>query len=511
MRTIREILRWKWELGRSHGEVSEGLGVSKAKVSATVNRAKALGLTLEDAGKLTDDELEARLYGRRKAGRSTRPLPDFAEVHTELKKKGVTLELLHLEYLRDHPTGYRYSRFCELYNLWAGKLAISMRQVHKAGEKTFVDYPGVRPWWVEPQTGLRVEGQLFVAALGASSYTFAEVTETQRVPDFIQSHVDAFEFFGGVTEILVPDQLRSAVTRPGRYEPGIQRTYEEMARHYGTVVIPARPRKPKDKATAEAAVQVAERWILARLRKKVAFSKQERNRHVRELLDELNDRPMRAYGKSRRELFELLDRPALKPLPPEPFVYAEWKFVTLNVDYHFEVDHHYYSAPYQLRGEQLEVRITAKTVEAFFRNERVASHVRSHRRGLHTTNPEHMPKSHRAHLEWSPNRLVSWGSSIGPKTKELVERILASRAHPEQGYRSCLGIFRLADQYGRERLEAACGRAVMAGARSYRHVSSILKNGLDRMPLLPPDEKGNGRARVEHENVRGGAYYRGEE
>jgi transposase len=417
----------------------------------------------------------------------------------------VTLELLHHEYLEDHPEGYRYSQFCEIYRRWVAKQRISMRQVHRAGEKLFADYAGQKPHIVDPATGECVEVELFVAALGASNLTYAEATRTQRVADWIASHVHALEFFGGVAGALVPDQLKSGVTTSCRYEPGVQRTYEEFAAHYGTVILPARPASPRDKAKAEVAVQVAERWILARLRNETFFSLAALNERIAELLVELNDRPMRVYGESRRQLFERLERPALKPLPTTPFLFGEWKKARVNIDYHVECDHHYYSVHHSHRGEKVEARLTSTTVEIFLGGTRIASHRRSYERGRHTTLPEHMPKAHRKHLEWSPSRIIRWASTIGPQTEKLVGEILADRPHPEQGYRSCLGILRLARRYGRDRLEAACARAVAVHARSYRHVDSILKNGLDRVALTAPPQTS---APLLHGNLRGPEYYR---
>jgi transposase len=433
-------------------------------------------------------------------------MPDFEYLHAERKKPGVTLQLLHLEYLQKHAEGYRYTAFCERYRDWLKRRGLTMRQEHLAGEKLFIDYAGKKPHIVDPETGEVIEVELFVAVLGASNYTYAEATLTQRGPDFIASNVRALAFLGGVTAALVPDQLKSAVTVASRYEPGIQRTYEELARHYGTAVVPARPLRPRDKAKVEVAVQIAERWIVARLRHETFFSLEALNERIAELLVELNDRKMRRYGVSRRELFERVDRPALRPLPSEPFVYAEWKKARLNIDYHVELDHHYYSAPHALVHEVLEGRATAITVELFHRGERVASHLRSYKRGGHTTLAEHMPKAHQKHLEWSPSRILHWAESIGPKTRELAEAILAERRHPEQGYRSCLGILRLGKQFGHERLEAAAARAVAVRARSYRHVELILKNGLDRMPS-PAETDAEGATLVVHENIRGRGYY----
>jgi transposase len=503
MRKTREILRQKWCLGRSHREVARSLGKGLGTISATVQRAEAAGLDWESVAALSDEALDARMYGT-PAGGHRRALPDFAVVHAEHKRPGVTLELLHLEYREQHPDGYQYTQFCDYYRHWLGRRRLSMRQLHRSGEKMFVDYAGQRPQIVDRLTGEVTPVELFVAVLGASSFTYAEATATQRVPDFLASHVRAFEFFGGVAAAVVPDQLRSGVSTPCRYEPGIQRAYEELAQHYGTTILPARPGKPRDKAKVEVAVQVAERWILARLRHETFFSLAALNARIRELLVLLNARTMRAYGASRQELFERIDRPALRALPAERFVHAEWKTARVNLDYHVELDRHYYSVPHALVHESVELRFTEATVEVLLRGQRVASHARSGERGRHTTLAEHMPKAHQRHLAWTPSRLVHWGTSIGPGTAALVRAILEDRPHPEQGYRSCLGILRLAKRYGPQRLEAACTRAVAVRARSYRHVDSILKRGLDRVPLPAIEAR---VAPTAHENVRGADYY----
>lgn len=506
MRKTREILRQKWVLGRSHREVRDSLGVSVGVVSAAVNRAKEAGLDWAAVTALDEVALETRLYGAPNAAGRNRPAPDFLHLHNELKRKGVTLELLHVEYLGVHPDGYRYSRFCDLYRGWLSKQRLSMRQVHRAGEKAFLDYSGKKPHLVDAETGELVEVELYVAVLGASSFTYVEATRTQRVADFVGSTTRALEYFGGVAEVLVPDQLRSAVRKPGRYEPLIQRTFDEMAGHYGTVVIPARPRKPKDKAKVEVAVQVAQRWILARMRDEVFHSLAALNERIWELLEELNDRPMRAYRASRRELYERLDKPALKPLPVGRFVYSEWKQARVSIDYHVDVDRHLYSVPWQLVREEVEVRITATTVEVYHVGKRVASHVRSHVPGRYSTVPEHMPKSHRKQMEWTPTRLMHWGEKLGPCTARLVRFLIEERPHPEQGYRRCLGILKLERTYGAERLEAACLRALTTGAKNYRNVNAILKNGLDRV-ALPEKEVDERDEPILHENIRGGDYY----
>lgn len=507
MRQIREILRQKLVLGHSHREIARSVGKSAGVVGSTTKRAELSKLSWAAIEELSDEALEERLYGPRTAGRSPRPLPDPAALHVELRRPGVTLELLHLEYLERHPDGYRYTKFCEVYRNWLQRHRPVMRQVHVAGEALFVDYSGTKLSYGEPATGEVVEVELFVAVLGASNYTYAEATRTQRVQDFVGSHVRAFEFFGGVPRKLVPDQLKSAVQGACLYEPSVQRTYEELARHYGTAVVPARPAHPRDKAKVEVAVQVVQRWIVARLRHRVFSSLGEINASVALLLDELNRRTMRVFGKSRRELFETLERGALAPMPAHRFECAEWKSATVNIDYHIAYDNHYYSVPHALIHERVEARATATVVEIFHRGVRITSHERSYVRGKHSTHAEHMPAAHQKHATWTPSRLITWGKTIGPSTGALVEAILEGRRHPEHGYRSCLGLLRLGKRYGEARLEAACARALVAGARSYRHVESMLKHGLDRAPL--PTEGGDAASRPSgvHENVRGPGYY----
>jgi transposase len=488
MHRTREILRQKWQQGRSHREVASTVGVSVGMVSATLGRAERAGLaSWEAVESLTETEFERRLYDPGRT--STRPRPDPVWIHTERQRKGVTLELLHLEYLEQHPDGYRYTQFCEYYRRWCKQKRLSMRQVHRAGEKLFVDYAGYKPHLVDPTTGEVREVELFVAVLGASSYTYA------------------VEFFGGVSELTVPDQLKSGVSRACRYEPVVQRSYHEWSQHYDTTILPARPRKPRDKAKVEVGVQVAERWILARLRNETFFSIRELNERIAELLADLNARPMRTYGQSRRERFELLDQPALRPLPASGYELAEWKHAKVNLDYHVELERHFYSVPHALVHERVELRFTAKSVEVLHKGQRVAVHRRDPMPGAYSTVPAHMPKAHQKHLTWTPTRLIAWGRSVGPETEVLVAAILADRPHPEQGYRSCLGILRLAKQYGDERLEAACTRAVAVRARSYRHVQSILKNGLDRYALEADDGDAVERELPLHENVRGRDYY----
>jgi len=505
VRKTREILRLHHELRLSNRQVAASLGISAGCVSAALSRARQAHVSWSEIAGLGDEALDARLYGAHVAPGSARPEPDWANVHVELRRVGVTLQLLHMEYLALEPDGLKYSAFCERYRHWVRRRGLTMRQVHRAGDKMFVDYSGKRPHYIDPKIGEAIPVELFVAVLGASSYTFTEATATQRGPDWIASHCRAFAYFEGVARMTVPDQLKSGVTKACRYEPAIQRTYEEMAAHYGTSVLPARPMHPKDKAKVEVGVQIAQRWILARLRHQTFHSLAALNERIAELLVELNARVMRKYGASRLDLYERLDRPALQRLPAEPFRYGEWRVATVNIDYHVEVEHNYYSVPYHLAGEKLDVRVATTTVEVYRRGERVASHPRLWGRAQYSTNPEHMPVSHRAHREWTPSRLVHWGGTIGPRTAELLAAILADRPHPEMGYRSCLGIIRLGGKFDHARLEEACRRSLLVGARSYRHVASILQHGLDQVPLpMPPVASPQP---VLHENIRGQDYY----
>lgn len=505
MRKIREILRLSHAEGLSRRQVGAAVGLPYTTVADYLDRARLAGLGWPLPEGMDEVELEARLFvsAASPSGHS-RPLPEWSLVHRELRRPGVTLQLLHMEYKERQPDGYQYTQFCDLYRRWQRHLDVVMRGEHRAGEKTFVDYPGQTLPIVDPATGEIWRAELFVAVLGASNYTYAEAFPSQELPHWIAGHVAAFEYFGGCTRIVVPDNLRSAVTRAHRYEPELNRTYAEMAAHYGVAIIPARPYKPRDKAKVEAGVLLAERWILASLRNQTFFSLAEANTAVRERLAWLNNRPFKKLEGSRASLFAELDRPALRPLPARPYEYAVWKQAKASIDYHVELDRHYYSVPYQLVGEVCDARLTVATVEIFFRGRRVASHLRSAKRGRHTTEAAHMPESHRRHLEWSPGRLVVWGKQTGPATGALVEAILASRPHPEQGFRSCLGIFRLGRRYGDERLEAAATRALAIRAHSYRSVESILKAGLDRVPLPSAESAGPARR---HENLRGPTYY----
>lgn len=503
MRKTREVLRLSWGLGLTSRQVAASLGLARSTVAEYVRRAEEAGLGWPLPPDCDDFILERRLFPPTPLVASVdRPLPDWTEVAREMTRKGVTLFLLWHEYKQAHPLGYQYSRFCDLYREWAGRRSIWMRQDHKAGERMFVDYAGGTVAVVDRETGEARQAQIFVASLGASSYTYAEATWTQGTGDWVGAHVRAFEYFDGVPALVVSDNLRTGVSRACRYEPGINATYAECLTHYGSAALPTRVGRPQDKAKVESAVQVTQRWILARLRNRTFFSLAELNAAIRALLEDLNTRRFRKLPGSRRSQYETLDRPALLALPAERYELAEWRKVRPNLDYHVEIDGHYYSVPYQLCGMELEARITARVVECFHKGRRVASHVRSSERGRHTTAKEHMPKAHQAYLEWTPERIAQWTGAAGPATRELVERIIASRPHPQQGFRSALGIMRLGKIYGPERLEAAAARALRFGALSYRSLASILKCGLDHAADTAADAR-----LIAHPNIRGAAYF----
>jgi transposase len=508
MRKIREVLRLKWSVGLSYRAIASSCGIGHTVVAAYLKRAEKAGLRWPLAAALGDEQLERLLFPPVMAlSECERALPDWAKLHQELKRKGVTLALLWEEYKAENAAGFQYSHFCQLYRQWAGSLDVVMRQDHRAGEKLFVDYAGQTTAVVDRATGEVRQAQLFVAVLGASSYTYAEATWSQGLSDWLGSHVRCFAFLGGVPAVVVPDNLKSAVSKVCLYEPDINHSYQELAAHYGTAVMPARVARPRDKAKVEVGVQIVERWILARLRKRQFFSLCELNQAIGELLERLNERPFRRLPGSRHSLFESLDQPALRALPERPYEYAEWKKVRANIDYHVEFEGHYYSVPYQLLRKPMELRATAGTVECFQQGKRVASHRRSNVKGGHTTLPEHMPSSHRKYASWTPGRMISWAAETGPNTAQLVQAILEDRPHPEQGFRSCLGIMRLAKSYGTQRVEAACERALAIKARSYKSVKAILENKLEGKPL-PGTAKDV--SPIAHDNVRGAAYYRWE-
>lgn len=504
MRKIREILRLGLEGSMGLREIGRSCSVSAGTVGKYLGMAQKAGLSNPGIEQMSDGELVQTLQNGKTSNLvSSRSTPDWSVIHQELKKKGVTLHLLWEEYKEIHPDGYQSSQFYEHYNRWRGKLKVSLRQNHKAGEKLFVDYSGQTMPVANRSTGELRNAQIFVGVLGASNYTYAEATWTQSLADWIGSHVRAFEYFRGVPHIVVPDNLKSGVSKACRYEPDINPSYHDMSVHYGTAIIPARVRKPQDKAKAEAGVLLAQRWILAALRNRTFFGLAELNTAIWELLEKLNNKPFQKIPGSRQSNFETVEKERLLPLPSSRYVFSEWKKVKANIDYHVELNRHYYSVPYSLVRESLDMRYTTNTVEVFNRGKRVASHVRDDSPGRHTTLTEHMPSSHQKYLEWNPSRIVRWASTVGESTANAVEKIMNSRKHPEQGFRSCMGIMRLKKQYSDERLEAACKRALVIGGTSLKSISSILEKGLDQqsLPAFKPDIP------VDHENVRGAKYF----
>ena len=504
MKKIVEVLRLKFEAKLSHEQIACACGLSKGVVSKYVSLAQAKGLSWPLPDDLDQTGLEALLYPTQRSPAQFVE-PDYFQVHQQLKRKGVTLQLLWGEYAAVHgERAYRYTQYCHYYRCWRARQRRSMHQLHRAGEKVFIDYCGTTVEVIDRDTGEVHHAQIFVAVLGASSYTFAEATWSQSLPEWIGSNQRMLRFFGGVPALLVPDNLKAAVTRASRYTPRVNDTYAEMAAHYHTAVLPTRPYKPKDKAKAEAAVQVVERWILARLRHESFFSLVQLNRAISALLVELNDRPFQGRTESRRELFEAIDRPVLQALPAQAYEYAEWHKAKPGVDYHVAFEGRLYSVPHALVGQSLELRVTASAVEILHKGQRVAIHAR-HGKGRYATVTEHMPKSHQAHRDWSPGRFLRWATAIGPATAEVVRGQLHNRPHPEHGYRACLGLLNLARRYGKPRLEAACARALALGAPRYKSIASMLQQGLDQQPL--PSE---GEAQEElpaHTNVRGADYY----
>jgi len=511
MRLIKDVLRLKFESDLSLRQIARSLNIGLGTVSLHLNRAKAAELSWPLPVDMDDSALERALFPNQLAPvRSGLVEPDYAVIHKELKRKGVTKQLLWEEYKQAQgEQGYQYSQYCQRYRDWVLTLKRSMRQIHKAGEKLFIDYCGPTIPIVNPSTGEVCNAQIFVATWGTSNYTFAEATRTQTKPDWIQSHVNAFDFFGGVPDVLVPDNLKSAVTKACRYEPIINNSYQHMASHYKTTVIPARPYKPKDKAKAENAVLIVERWIMARLRHQTFFTLAALNQQIRFLLDDLNSRPFKKLPGTRLSQFEALDKPAMKPLPASRFQFTEFKLARVNIDYHLEYEKHYYSVPHHLVKHQVEVQATRDSVAVFFKGKQIARHARNNAKGGHSTDSNHMPTAHRKHKEWSPERLLNWAKDLGPNIQLMTQTMLDRKPHPEQAYRACLGLLNLSRTYDKQRLDAACQRAVAIHSPYVKSIKSILKNGIDQLELSF-DEQSTATEKPscdDHDNIRGPQYY----
>jgi transposase len=492
-------------MGVSERQIAATVGIGRSTVGEYLRRAAVIGITWPVPEGLDDGELERRLFTAPTFDEpQLRAQPDWNYIHKELKRRSVTLLLLWQEYRTAHTDGYGYSRFCDLYRGWCQTISPTMRQAHGPAEKLFVDYAGDTVAVFDSATGMERRAHIFVAVLGASNYTYAEARWSEGLADWIGAHVNALAMIGGVPKSIVCDNLKAGVTAACRYEPGINRTYQEMAEHYGTAILPARPRKPRDKAKVEVAVQIVQRFVLAKLRNVRFFSISELNIAVRQIVGDLNAKIMRKIGVSRNGLLKEIDQPALKPLPTTPYQYAEWKKCRVAPDYHVEIDGHYYSVPSRLIKQELDARITDTTIEIMHKGARVASHARSYVRNRHTTIPEHMPSSHRRYAYWTPERMRRDAAKIGPATIALVEAIMKAKPHPEQGFRACLGIVRLAKSFGAARVEAACQRGNDIGATTYGSIKSILDNGLDKAYA---NETSPEAAPIQHANIRGTGYY----
>ena len=508
MRKTAEILRLKHEAGLSNRQIANSCNVARSTVANYLRRTRAAGLSWPLPEDLDEGQLEQLLFpdGDGKDLRPCRSLPDMEEVHKQLRRPHVTLQLLWEEYRAAHADGYGYTQFCAHYKRWKAPLEVTLRQRHTAGEKTFLDWAGKTLTWTDPSTGEAQIAYLFVAVLGASDYTFAEAFPDQQLPHWIEAHVRMCQFFGGVTKLWVPDNTKTGVDKACYYEPVVNASYQELADHYGVAILPTRTYSARDKAKVEHAVLHAERRILARLRDQTFFGLGQTNAGIRTCLADLNQRPFQKMRGSRTAFFQELDVPLLRPLPPRRYQLGQWRKAKVNIDYHVQVDWHFYSVPYALTQQQVEVRLSANTVEIYHKSRRVAAHLRSRVRGGFTTDPAHRPKSHQKHLEWTPGRLIDWARTVGSQCTQVVTHILESRPHPEQGYRGCLGIMRLARNYGNQRTEAACRRALAADACSFRSIQSILKTKLDQQPLPESDNDLTPTVR-DHDNIRGEAYY----
>jgi transposase len=509
MRKINEILRLHFDCKLSNREIASSCSISRSTVSEYIHRAQAAGLSWPLPADCDEVQLEQMLFpshsGRPK---TTAPTPDLGEIHEKLKQKGMTLALLWERYKKDNPEGFQYSHFCELYREWSKRVDVVMRQTHRAGEKLFSDFAGTRLHVTDASTGEIRDAHLFVAAAGASSFTYAEAFPSENSEAWCMGHAHTFMYMGGVTEKIVPDNPRSVIDKPSPYEPDVHGDFHYMASFFGAAVIPARVGKPRDKAKVEAAVKVATMWIIAALKDRTFFSLAELNTAVKDLLEKLNNRPFKKMPGSRRSVFEAVERAALKPLPPGRYEYTKIGYSKAGLDYHISVDGHLYSVPYEHARQKLEYRLTSKTLEVFFQGKRIASHHRLWIQGKSSTLKEHMPSHHMkyqdVYVEWTPERVISWAAQIGESTAIAAESIMRSKPHPELGFRACLGVVRLARAWGNARVDAACRRAVELNACSYKYIKLILESGSgDARPAAKQLTLS-----IAHDNVRGPEYYK---
>jgi len=500
MRRIKECYRLYFEVGLSQNAIARALKIGRATVWEYIQRIKRDESDWDELKTLPEDELELRLFTSQHQENDSRPLPDWEEVHKELHSQSyVTLQILWQEYIAKFPNGYSYQRFCFYYREWAKRYKVYMRQRHVAGEKLFVDYSGKKPRIRDLTTGKDREVELLVMSWGVSHYTYFEAHESQSLPDWIAGHCRGYEYFGCAPHIEVDDNLKSAVNKACRYDPDLNLTFTECAQHYGVAVVPARSGKPKDKGKVENGVLLAQRWALACIRNRIFYSLAELNIALRELNKIFNDKKLQKLTQSRKELFLELDKPNALPLPEKSFEYREWKHPRVGFDYHIEVDNNFYSVPWILASKVVSVRIMERTVEVFYNRERVALHHRCTLKHQYTTVSEHMPPAHQKHIEWNPARLYKWAEKIGPATRNLIEKVIKSKFHPQQGFRPAMGILRLSKTYSESRLENAAELALKFGFVRVRQISDLLKHGMDK--------KDQPTVCVENKNSRGKTYF----
>jgi transposase len=507
MRQIREMLRCHFDHGLSRETIARALGIAKGSVTNVFQRFQAAGLCWPLEPDVSDADLEARLYPP-VARALTSVCPDAQAIEQELRRPHVTMELLWREYHAAHPDGMSRASFYRYYQAHR-PVEPTMTMIHKAGDKLFVDYSGDGLAYVNRQTGEMIGQALFVCCLGASGFCYAESTPSQRADDFVQSHVRAFDYFGGVPAATVPDNLKSGVKRSDRYEPTIGPLYAKLAEHYGFVVLPARVRKPQDKALVENTVLNIQRYILGRLRDHTFFSPVEINTAIWALLEQFNDEPMKGYGgMSRRQRFLQIDQPALRALPRERFLLtAVQTDLRVARNYHVLYDKHHYSVPHALVGQLVDVYLVGGLVEFYHQGAHIARHKKQSANYGYSTTAEHMPPHHRFVQGWSPDYFLGKGSLIGPQTTEVFRQIFARYKHPEQAYKSCLGVLALATHYTPERLEAASTRALHYQSPTYRTLKAILQQSLDQQPLTGASDQQALALPFTHEHVRGPEYY----
>lgn len=503
MRKIKEVLRLVFDCKASKYQAAKASGISHSTAGDYLARFKAAGIAWPLPTDAANTFLEEKLYPKSLSNRCVRAPLDYEYLFREVRRPYVTLTLLWEEYKIQHPDGYQRSQFAQLFREYNKKLQFSMRQEHKAGEKTFIDF-GDGLFLTDPKTGDKIPTKLFVSVWGASCYTYSRATLGEDLESWIDVNTRAFEYFKCAPKALVPDNLKAGVTKACRYEPELNPTYADFARHYGVAILPARPYRPKDKAKVENGVLIAKRLIIGRLRNRIFTSLADLNQAIFELIEALNDKPLTALKVSRKDLFESLDKPNALKLPEDSFEFAQWKKARVGINYHVAFEKHFYSVPYTLIHEELEIRATLTTVEIYKKGQRLYSHKRSYKIHGYTTQKEHMPPSHQKYLEWTPERIIEWAKKYGPSVEELVNTILFEREHPEQAYRSCLGIIRLANHYDPARLNKACQRAIAYHNHSYRAVRTILEKNLDQIEASITQSPASV---LLHENVRGPEYY----